>query len=249
MSSPTAIIAEDEAPLRAELKGHLETLWPELKIVGVAANGIEALEMFDRFKASVIFVDVVMPGLTGLDVARQVEGLAHVVFVTAYDAHAIQAFEQGAVDYLLKPHSVARLALALRRVRERLVVAPMRLDTLLRDLARSSEKREHLKWINASRGNEIQLVTVDEVLYFQADTKYTRVVTENGEALIRKSLKELAEQLDPAQFWTIHRSTIVNADAIAAVVRDMSGAMCVKLKSRPEKLRVSEAFRSLFRQM
>ncbi len=246
---PTAVIAEDEAVLRAELRARLATHWPELEIVAEAANGIEALRALDRHAPQVVFLDIEMPGLGGLEVARQTQGRWHIVFVTAYDAHAVAAFEQGALDYVLKPYDEARLALAVRRVRERLATAPPPLDGLLREFARSAPPREHLRWINASQGQEVRLITVDEICYFQADTKYTRVVTDAGEALIRRTLKELAEQLDPACFWPIHRSTIVNANAIAGVSRDFRGRISVRLKTRAEKLPVSEAHEHLFRQM
>ena len=190
-----------------------------------------------------------MPGLTGLEVARQIAGRCHVVFVTAYDAHAIAAFEQGALDYVLKPYSVERLALAVSRVRQRLGQQPAALDGVLRELAGAAAQRKHLRWINASKGQDVLLITIDEVLYFQADTKYTRVVTAGGESLIRTPLKELQDELDPAMFWAIHRSTIVNANAIAGVTRDFRGRVMVKLKSRSETLPVSDAHTHLFRQM
>lgn len=246
---PTALIAEDEAVLRDELRARLAVHWPELEIVAEAANGIEALRALERHAPQVVFLDIEMPALGGLEVARQTQGRWHIVFVTAYDAHAVAAFEQGAVDYVLKPYDEARLALAVRRVRERLATAPPPLDGLLRELARSAPAREHLRWINASQGQEVRLITVDEVCYFQSDTKYTRVVTDSGEALIRRPLKELAEQLDPACFWPIHRSTIVNANAIAGISRDFRGRVSVRLKSRSEKLAVSDAHAHLFRQM
>ncbi len=249
MHTPTALIAEDEAVLRDELRSHLAALWPELRIVGEAASGFEALQLLDRLTPNLVFLDIQMPGLTGLDVARQVGGRFHVVFVTAYDAHAVAAFEQGAVDYVLKPYSVPRLALAVQRLRQRIGGEPPPLDRLLRELARAAPARKHLRWINASQGQEVRLITVDEVLYFQADTKYTRVVTADSEALIRTSLKELQEELDPSSFWPIHRSTIVNANAIAGVTRDFRGRVLVKLKSRAEKLAVSEAHEHLFKQM
>lgn len=248
-TAPTALIAEDEAVLRDELHSHLAALWPELNIVAQADNGIEALRLLERHAPDVLFLDIQMPGLTGLEVARQAEGRSHVVFVTAYDAHAVAAFEQGAVDYVLKPYDAARIALALRRVKQRLGQAPAALDVLLRELASVLPQREHLRWINASQGSNVRLITVDEVCYFQADTKYTTVVTADGPALIRRSLKELTEQLDPATFWPIHRSTIVNANAIAGVTRDLRGRIAVRLKQRPEKLAVSEAHEHLFRQM
>jgi DNA-binding LytR/AlgR family response regulator len=248
-ATPTALIAEDEAVLRDELRTHLLQLWPELRIAGLASSGIEALQLLDQHHPQVLFLDIQMPGLTGLDVARQAAGRCHVVFVTAYDAHAVAAFEQGAVDYVLKPYDTARLATAVRRVKERLNSSPPALDGLLRELASAQPPREHLRWINASQGQEVRLITVDEVCYFQADTKYTRVVTAGGESLIRRSLKELLEQLDPGCFWLIHRSTIVNANAIAGVSRDFRGRVSVKLKSRGEKLPVSEGHEHLFRQM
>ncbi len=245
----TGVIAEDETVLRGELRAHLAALWPELEIVAEAANGIEALRALDRHAPQVVFLDIEMPGLSGLDVARQTQGRWHVVFVTAYDAHAVAAFDQGAIDYVLKPYDQARLALAVRRVQQRIGSPPPSLDGVLRELARAAPAREHLRWINASLGQEVRLITVDEVCYFQADSKYTRVVTANSEALIRRSLKELQDQLDPASFWPIHRSTIVNANAIAGVTRDFRGRISVKLKARSEKLPVSEAHEHLFRQM
>ena len=249
MTNPTALIAEDEAVLRDELRSHLATLWPALQIVGEAGNGREALQLLDRLAPDLVFLDIQMPGLTGLEVARQVGHRCHVVFVTAYDAHAVAAFEQGAIDYVLKPYAVERLALAVHRLRQRVGSSPAPLDRLLRELSGVAPSRKHLRWINASQGQDVALITVDEVLYFQSDTKYTRVVTADSEALIRTSLKELQEELDPACFWPIHRSTIVNANAIAGVTRDYRGRILVKLKSRGERLTVSEAHEHLFRQM
>lgn len=249
MHAPTALIAEDERVLRDELRAHLETLWPELKIAGQASNGIEALFLVKRLAPDVIFLDIHMAGLTGIDVARQIEGRCHVVFVTAYDAHAVAAFEQGAVDYVLKPYDTERLAMAVRRVKQRLGMAPPPLDDVLRELANATPPQQHLRWINASVGNDVRVITVDEVCYFQSDTEYTRVVMADGEALIRRSLKDLQEQLDPACFWQIHPSTIVNANAIAGVSRDFRRRVSLRLKTRSEKLEVSEEHEQLFRQM
>jgi DNA-binding LytR/AlgR family response regulator len=249
MHEPTALIAEDEAVLRAELRQHLSALWPDLRIVAEAANGFEALQALDRHAPRIAFLDIEMPGLTGLDVARQTQGRWHVVFITAYDAYAVAAFEQGVIDYVLKPYDEARLAVAVRRVQQRIDSAPAPLGDLLRELARAAPARQHLRWINASVGQEVRLVTVDEVCYFQADMKYTRVVTADGESLIRRSLKELAAELDPSCFWLIHRSTIVNANAIAGVSRDFRGRVRVRLKARREELAVSEAHEHVFRQM
>ncbi len=247
--APRAVIAEDEAVLREELRHKLGELWPELRVVGEAASGVEALRLLEQQAPDVLFLDIQMPGLTGLDVAQQVQGRCHVVFVTAYDDHALAAFDAGAVDYLVKPLQMARLATAIARVKRHLALAPPPLDDVLRELARGAPATEYLRWINASLADEVRVITVDEVLYFQADTKYTRVVTEDGEALIRRSLKELQEQLDPGTFWVIHRSTIVNANAIAGVTRDFRGRVRVKLRSRDERLPVSEAHEHLFRQM
>ena len=249
MRAARALIAEDETVLRDELCSHLRQLWPELDIAAQAASGIEALQLLESQRPDVMFLDIQMPGLTGLEVARQAEGRCHIVFVTAYDAHAVAAFEQGAIDYVLKPYDAARLATAVRRVKQRLHEVPPPLDGLLRELAAAQPPKDYLRWINASSGTEVKVITVDEVCYFQADSKYTLVMTAQGEALIRRPLKELAEQLDPSCFWQIHRSTIVNANAIAGVSRDFRGHISIKLKTRSEKLPVSAGHEHLFRQM
>ncbi len=252
MSPATAIVAEDEATLRGQLVEQLGQLWPELAIVGEAADGVQALRLLDEHRPDVMFLDIQMPGATGLEVARQASGRCHVVFVTAYDQHAVAAFDQGAVDYVLKPVSAARLFTAVSRVKQRLGSPPARLDAALNALGSSSgpsATRQYLRWINASVGQNLKLITVDEVSYFQADNKYTRVVTHEGEALIRKPLKELVEELDPNQFWQIHRSTLVNAASIAGVTRDFRGRMLVKLKTRQETLLVSDSYTHRFRQM
>jgi len=252
MSTPTAIVAEDEATLRGQLVEQLGQLWPELAIVGEAADGVQALRLLDEHRPDVLFLDIQMPGATGLEVARQASGRCHVVFVTAYDQHAVAAFDQGAVDYVLKPVSAARLFTAVSRLKQRLGTPPVRVDPVLAGLvagAAPAAARQYLRWINASVGQNLKLITVDEISYFQADNKYTRVVTVEGEALIRKPLKELVEELDPNQFWQIHRSTLVNASSIAGVTRDFRGRMLVKLKSRPETLLVSDSYTHRFRQM
>jgi DNA-binding LytR/AlgR family response regulator len=249
---PTALVAEDEATLRAELIEHLGRLWPELDIVGEAADGVQALRLLDALRPDVLFLDIQMPGATGLEVARQASGRSRVVFVTAYDEHAVAAFDQGAVDYLLKPLQPARLHTAIGRVRERLSDTPNDLGAVLDrlvSLPAAAAARPHLRWINASVGQALKLITVDEVLYFAADNKYTRVATREGEALIRKPLKELVEELDPQQFWQIHRSTLVNAKAIAGASRDFRGRLHLKLKERNETLLVAESYAHLFKQM
>ena len=245
----TAVIAEDEPVLRRELRLRLAQAWPTLRILGEAENGMEAVALLDRDAPDILFLDIEMPGMSGLEVARHANGRSHIVFVTAFDAHAVAAFDQGAVDYVLKPYDDARLGLALQRLEQRLGNAPVLSESVLRELARLAPKREYLRWVNAAVGTEVQLITVDEVCYFQADARYTRVVTPQREPLIRLAMKELLETLDPACFWQIHRSTIVNANAIAGVTRDLRGHMQLKLKQRPEKLAVSVAHERLFRQM
>ncbi|WP_374564153.1 LytR/AlgR family response regulator transcription factor [Ideonella sp.] len=252
MKHPTAIVAEDEATLRAELIEQIGKLWPELSIVGEAADGVQALRLLDELRPDVMFLDIQMPGATGLDVARQASGRSRVVFVTAYDEHAVAAFDHGAVDYLLKPLQPARLFTAIGRVKERLGEAPSDLGAVLDRLAAlpgAAQARQYLRWINASVGQTLKLITVDEVLYFQADNKYTRVALREGEALIRKPLKELVEELDPQLFWQIHRSTLVNATAIAGASRDFRGRLQLKLKERNEVLLVAESYAHLFKQM
>jgi DNA-binding LytR/AlgR family response regulator len=196
-----------------------------------------------------MFLDIEMPGLSGLEVAHAASGRCHVVFVTAYDAHAVKAFEQGAVDYVMKPFSAARLATAVARLRERLAAAPPPLEPLLQRLAEQAPKRPPLRWINASQGSTVRLITTDEVCYFKSDSKYTLVVTADGEAVIRTSVKELLDELDPELFWLVHRGVIVNVNAIALARRKLNGQFELKLKTRPETLLVSEPFAYRFRQM
>jgi DNA-binding LytR/AlgR family response regulator len=247
---PTAVLAEDEPVLRAQLKELLGAAWPELVVVDEAEDGFQAMRALEEHEPDVLFLDIQMPGLTGLEVAKQASGRCHVVFVTAHDEYAVAAFEEGAVDYLMKPLDAARLTTACARVKKHLSAAPPDLRRLLDTLAnRAPQSRTHLRWINASSGAEVKLITVDEICYFQSDTKYTRAVTPNSESLIRKSLKELLEELDPDLFWQIHRSTLVNVNAIAGVSRDFAGRLFVKLKTRKETLPVSQPFAHLFRQM
>ena len=246
----TALIAEDEPLLAEELSDALARLWPELTVVARARDGIDAVRLVDEHAPDVVFLDIQMPGMTGLEVARQLGSRAHVVFVTAFDQHAIAAFEQGAVDYVLKPVSIPRLATAVMRVKERLGRAPADLSALLRELAtQRGDGRTYLRWVNASVGQSIRLITVEEICYFKADSKYTMVVTPTAESLIKKPIKELSDELDPAQFWQIHRSTLVNMSHVAAVTRDIRGHLQLKLKQRNEALPVSESYTHLFRQM
>jgi len=250
MTLPRAIIAEDEALLRDELAEQLARLWPELEIAARVEDGIQALRAFEEIRPDIAFLDIEMPGLTGFDVARQIMGRCHVAFVTAFDRHAVEAFEQGAVDYVLKPLTAGRLVTTVARLKERLASPPIDVSNVIERLAdRAKAGVEHLRWINASRGNAVRIITVEEILYFKADNKYTLVVTRDGESIIRKTIKELGEELDPTMFWQIHRSSLVNVNAIDSVVRDIGGRVLLKLKQRSESLPVSDAYSHLFRQM
>ncbi len=248
--STTAVIAEDEPVLRAELKETLSALWPDLVITAETGDGIEALHAVERLSPDIVFLDIQMPGLNGLEVAEHASGRCHVVFVTAYDKHAVAAFEQGAVDFVMKPFSPARLATTVSRLKAKLGSAPANLDGILKVLASKRDSgKEYLRWITASQGNDVRLITVEEICYFQADNKYTLVVTADQESMIRRPIRELIDELDPNTFWQIHRSTLVNANAIAGVNRDFKGHLRVRLKEREETLPVSESYAHLFRQM
>lgn len=250
MKPPTAIIAEDEPLLRRELGDALAALWPELAIVAEAEDGTQALAALAEHRPDVMFLDIAMPGMTGLDVARAASGRCHVVFVTAYDQYAVGAFEQGAVDYVMKPFERPRLAAALARVRERLANVPANLEGLLASLVeRGAAKRRFLRWITVAQGRSVRLIPVNDICYFQADNKYTLVVTANAQSLINKTIRELIDELDPETFLQVHRGTVVNINAIAAVHRDLRGRLQVQLKARNEKLSVSASYAHLFRQM
>jgi DNA-binding LytR/AlgR family response regulator len=248
---PTAIIAEDESILRAQLQGKLAKLWPELEVIASVEDGAAALEALEDRTPDFMFLDIQMPEMTGVEVARHVAGRAHVVFVTAYDQYAIQAFETGAVDYILKPATDERLAVTIERLKAKLATPPADLNAVLGRLAEqlSGGKRERLQWIKATIGQNLRLIPVGEVLFFQSDEKYTRVVLAEGEALIKTPIRELLDGLDPDDFWQIHRSTVVNAAAIAAVTRDFRGQAHVKIKGRDDSLVVSRIYSHLFKQM
>ena len=247
-----AVIADDEPLLRAQLRARLERLWPELSIVHEMSNGRDVEEVVAGHAPALFFLDIHMPGVNGLEAARQIGSRAHVVFVTAYDQHAVEAFEQGAVDYVLKPFNEERLALTVSRLKARLSAPPPSIDALVQQLAErlgGGQSPGHLRCIKASVGPQVRLIPVDEVLYFQSDEKYTRVVTCDGESLIRKPIRELLEELDPARFWQIHRATIVNVDHIAGVRRGLRDQAELTLRDRTETLVVSRAFTHLFKQM
>jgi DNA-binding LytR/AlgR family response regulator len=249
MLRPRALIAEDEPNLREQLTERLTKLWPELELVACVADGIEAMQAIDQTKPDILFLDIQMPGASGLDVARYASNRCHVAFISAYDEYAIAAFEQGAVDYVLKPFNAARLAMTIGRLKEKLTSPPADLRDLLLRLSGLTNQGGYLGWINASVGRSVKLITVNEVCYFKADNKYTLVVTPTSESLIHKSIKELSEEVDPKVFWQIHRSTLVNVNAICSVDRNVRGRLSVKLKQRNESLPVSDAYVHLFRQM
>ena len=242
------LIAEDEALLAVEIREELLRQWPEAQVVGLARDGHEALRLVDQLAPEVCFLDVQMPGLSGLEVAQLIGRRAHVVFITAHERYAVQAFDEGAVGYLLKPLDPVRMAKTLLRLKERLTQPPADRGGLA---ARTTTAAgvEPLRWITVQRGRELQLITVDDVAYFRADHKYVAVVTADTEALISVPLKELVQRLDSEHFWQVHRSTIVNAHAIKSVSRSLSGKLSIALKSRPETLEVSPAFAHRFKQL
>ena len=249
---PTAIVAEDEPILRTQLEGKLAKLWPELEIIASVEDGAAALEALEDRTPDFMFLDIQMPEMTGVEVARHVAGRAHVVFVTAYDQYAIQAFETGAVDYILKPATDERLKVTLDRLKAKLA-APTPPADITAVLSRLTEQlgagKQRLQWIKATVGQNLRMIPVAEVLFFQSDEKYTRVVTADTEALIKTPIREIIDGLDPEAFWQIHRSTVVNVNAIAAVTRDFRGQAHVKIKGKDETLVVSRIYSHLFKQM
>ena len=249
-TGPTAILAEDEPLLADELADLLKALWPHLRIVARAGDGVAALNAIDSHRPDIALLDIHMPLLSGIDVARRIAGRCHVAFITSYDQHALEAFEAGAIDYVLKPPTASRLMTTVERLKARLREQPVDLRRALKNVDQATPAApRYLQWINASRGSAVQLITVEEIAYFRSDQKYTLVVTADGEALIKKTIKELTDELDPTMFWQVHRSTVVNVHAIHSVTRDGRGSLTLRLKQRPETLPVSEAYHHLFRQM
>ncbi|MES2325049.1 MAG: LytTR family DNA-binding domain-containing protein [Pseudomonadota bacterium] len=247
--STNVLIAEDEPLMRERLLSMLATAWPEANVVQVAENGNDAWDGFLEHEPDVVFLDIRMPGLSGLEVAGRIGKRAHVVFVTAYDQYAVEAFDAGAVDYLLKPVEAPRLARALERIRARLAAPPADMQDLLRHLKASLPQPapEKIKMIKATIGKQIRLIDVNDVLFFQSDTKYTRVVLADTEALVKIPLKDLLGGLDGERFWQIHRGTVVNVKAVAAVERVDAERLEVIVRGCAEKLPVSRTFAHLFR--
>jgi len=248
---PTAIIAEDEPILRQQLQGKLAKLWPDLEVIAAVEDGAAALEALEDRTPDFMFLDIQMPEMTGVEVARHVGDRSHVVFVTAYDQYAIQAFETGAVDYILKPATDERLAVTIERLKAKLASPPTDMNAVLARLSEqiAGGKRERLQWIKATIGQTLRMIPVADVLFFQSDEKYTRVALADGEALIKTPIRELLDGLDPEVFWQIHRSTLVNVNAIAGVTRDFRGQAHVKIKGKDESLVVSRIYSHLFKQM
>ena len=275
---PRAVLADDERLMREQLRARLAEVWPELEIVAEAKNGVEAVQAVAQHRPDIVFLDIRMPGLTGVEAARQIaqlpppEGsvdgdddalLPEVVFITAYDQYAVEAFEQGVADYVLKPAERARLELTVGRIKKRLAARALgqeapadaatgaSLQQLLHQLSSrvSGQAPQYLDWIQANVGQNLQMIAVDEVLFFISDEKYTRVQTAQVEALIRKPIKEIVDEVDPRKFWQIHRSTLVNVNAISGVSRDFRGRQIVAVKGHNEKLEVSRSYTGLFKGM
>ena len=281
-SSPTAVIADDERLLREQLRARLAEVWPELEVVAEAKNGAEAVALTEKHRPDIVFLDIRMPGMTGIEAARAIAQLptdddgddggeesadaagrtpwhgAEIVFITAYDQYAIEAFEQGVVDYVLKPAERERLEVTVERLKKRIAErgageAPdiSGMQQLLQKLTQKMHPggAPKLRWIQATVGASIQMIPVEDILFFISDEKYTRVQTASLEALIRKPIKELVEELDADTFWQIHRSTLVNTRAIAGVTRDLRGRQLVAVRGHPEKLEVSRSYAGLFKGM
>jgi DNA-binding LytR/AlgR family response regulator len=272
--APRAVLADDERLMREQLRARLAEVWPELQIVAEAKNGLEAVELAREHRPEVMLLDIRMPGLTGVEAAKQIAQLPpidgdddawlpEIVFITAYDQYAVEAFEQGVADYVLKPAERERLQVTVQRIQKRLAAranpeaaadAPPgpNMQQLLHQLSarlNPGQAPQYLQWIQATVGQAIQMIPVDDVLFFISDEKYTRVQTAQVEALIRKPIKELVDELDPRQFWQIHRSTLVAVKAIAGVTRDFRGRQIVSVRGHGEKLEVSRSYTGLFKGM
>jgi len=248
MIAPLAVIAEDEPLLRAEIRETLRLLWPELRICAEVGDGRQAVEALERFGPNVLFLDIHMPGLSGIEVARRASGKAHVVFITAYDNYAVDAFKEGALDYIVKPISPERMTVAVERLRHRLREPPADLTGLV-DMLKSAVGGDsrYLKWLTVPHGTDLRVLAVAEILYLRADNKYTTVYTRSSSFLLNSSLKEMQAKLDPGVFWQIHRGVVVNVSAIDTIYRSFRGTLELKLKDRTELLPVSASHAHLFR--
>ena len=244
-----AIIADDEQHLAEDLRRRLLLLWPELQILAVLHDGIAAANALAELKPDIAFLDIRMPGQSGLDAARAADGNCRLVFVTAFDDHAVQAFEQAAVDYLLKPVSDERLERCVERLKQRSMFAPDALLARLQELLATPAKPEPLRWLRIQVGQTVRMVAVDEVCYFQSADKYTTVLMRDAELLLRTPLKDLITQLDAEQFWQVHRGTVVNVRQIVSAHHDLLGKVSLTFRDRPERLAVSRSYAHLFRQM
>lgn len=251
MKQTRAIIADDEATLRHYLKEKLAAAWPELLVIGEAGDGEAALRLIEQQRPDIAFLDIKMPGLSGIEVARRINGACSVVFITAHNKYAVEAFESEALDYVLKPVTEERLEKTVKRLKERLASPqPGNVAEVIEKVARSLEKSSnHLQWIKAQHKDGVRLIPVGDVYYFRATDKYTVVRTKDGEHLIRKTIKELEGELDPDQFWRVHRAAIVNARAIHVVDHSLSGGYSVRFKDIQDRLTVSRAYTHLFKQM
>ena len=244
-----AIIAEDEKHLADDLQRRLQRLWPELEIVAVVHDGVKAAAALAEIKPDFAFLDIRIPGKSGLEAARSAAANCRVVFVTAFDDHAVQAFEQAAADYLLKPVSDERLARCVERLKQQATVAPDELLQRLQRLLAAPAKPEYLQWLRAQVGQTVRLVAAEDVCYLQSADKYTLLLTGDAEMLLRTPLKDLIAQLDPQHFWQVHRGTIVNARKIVSAHHDLLSKVTLTLRDRPEKVAVSRSYAHLFRQM
>ena len=255
MADLDAVIADDEEQLRIHLKSMLADLWPELVICGEAKNGLEALRLIEACRPAVAFLDIKMPGLSGIEVAQKIESGCRVVFITAFDQYAVEAFENEAIDYILKPVTDQRLQKTIKRLKKQIsenavssVDFTRSMERLLASL-KEGPAAGFLKWIKVRQGEEVRLIAVDDIFYFKAEDKYTVVKTREGEALIKKTIQQLSEELDPDQFWRIHRGIIVGVRQVARVNRSFAGNLVIRLKDLPETLTVSRTYAHLFKQM
>ncbi|OQS42928.1 LytR/AlgR family response regulator transcription factor [Chromobacterium haemolyticum] len=250
MTKLSAVIADDERLMREQLRMALQRVWPELRITAEAHDGAEAVERVREHRPDLAFLDITMPVQNGIAAAMEIDGLCPVVFVTAYDQYAIKAFEEGAVDYLLKPVEDERLLRTRQRWEQRQLTLPSHWQASLQQLSRQLARPDYLRWIKASVGNSLRMISTGEVLFFQSDEKYTRVQTVGCEALIRMPIKELLQALDPDEFWQIHRSTLVRVDAIEQIKRDDGQrGLLLQLRGYAEPLEVSRSYAHLFQRM